>query len=496
MPLFVPFRLLPIVCMLSVVAFLIGIEFQLCLAGEADAPKYQFPKRPNIVLMVADDLGAVDLACYGSDLHETPHLDRFARQSIFFTNAYAAGSICTPTRASILTGKTPAKLHMTIWREWALEPPESDQNRKVVPPKSISNLPLEEYTLAEALQDEGYATVHIGKWHLGVERYFPQFHGFDIQLGGNEWGCPTTFFHPFYKGDPKHSSSRRIRPLDKLGKPGEYLTDRITTEALSIVDQVKHNPFFLHINWWNPHFPIEAPQPLVDKYSKKVRPELKHQNETYAGMIEILDNNFQRVIEHFRKNGLAENTVFIFTSDNGGSVHKHNGRSMTNNFPFRSGKGALYEGGTRVPLLIYWPGVTPQSGAVCDEMVSTIDFYPTILELVGAKGSEQQNRDMEGISFASLLHAPDTKLDRNTLYWHYPHYYPTTGPVSSIREDNWKLVYYYKTGGNVAELYDLKEDKGESKNLAAQEPQLTKRLTEKLLAMLNESNARLPTIRD
>lgn len=443
------------------------------------------PERPsNFVFLLADDLGWADLACYGADLHETPNLDRLAKESVRFTDAYAAAPVCTPTRASILTGKTPARLHMTIWREASADPP---LKRKLVPPIAVGDLPHEQVTLAEVLHDAGYYTAHVGKWHLGDASFFPETQGFDANIGGSHWGAPTTFFFP-YSGSGTFGNEFRYVPHLELGSPGEYLTDRLTSEAIRIVENVHNRPFFLNMWWHSVHTPIEAPEPMVEPFRQRLRPEMNHQNASYAAMVASLDKNVGRLLAKLEELGVADRTVVLFTSDNGGFINQYRGQAVTNNAPLRSGKGSLYEGGVRVPLMIRWPGVTP-NGATCRQPVSTIDFYPTLLEIAGLPGNAEHNASVDGKSLVPLLIKPDGNLDRRTLYWHYPHYYPTTTPVSSIRQGDWKLLHYYED--DRAELYNLADDLGEQNDLAAARPEVAKRLRTELDGLLSGVDAQL-----
>ena len=393
----------------------------------------------NFVFILVDDLGWSDLGCYGADLHETPNIDRFAGQCQRFTQAYSASPVCSPTRASIMTGKYPARLHMTVWREDTLRPP--DTSRKLSPPQCVSDLPHEEFTIAEALKDAGYKTIHIGKWHLGDSSHYPETQGFDVNIGGTNWGAPETFFYP-YRGEEYFGEYRYVPHLE-FGKEGEYLTDRLTDEALKCIDRVKGGPFYLNLAYHTVHSPIEGKAELVAYYREKLKEGLNHKNATYASMVHSLDQNVGRILKRIDEPGLADRTVVILFSDNGGVANEIHGESVTDNYPLRSGKGSLYEGGIREPLLVHWPGVT-RPGSVCDEPVCSIDLYPTMLEMGGIRGNEEQNRAMDGLSFASLLRDPGSSLEREALYWHYPHYYPTTTPVSAVRQGNWKLLEYYE----------------------------------------------------
>ncbi len=379
----------------------------------------------NVVFILADDLGWSDLACYGSDLHETPHLDRFAEQAVRFTDAYAASPVCSPTRASLMTGKHPARLHMTIWREAAKE----RGHRQLLEPITRGDLPLQELTLAEVLHAAGYYTAHVGKWHLGSAEFYPQAHGFDLNIGGTLWGAPQTYFYPF-RGTQYSPEWRYVPDLEPSG-PGDYLTDRLTDKALEIIDRVADRPFYLNLWYHSVHTPIEGKQDLVAKYLPKAAASHVHTNPDFAAMLECLDANVGRVLARLQEKGIADRTIVVFGSDNGGYVgicKLQPGIPVTSNSPLRSGKGSLYEGGIRVPLMIRWPGVTPP-GSVCHEMVLSCDLYPTLLSILG-HGADLPP-DLDGVDIRPLLKDPTAKLNRDTLYFHYPHYYTTTTPVSA-----------------------------------------------------------------
>lgn len=470
-------------------AFLLALLSAACLPTSGRGAERETEKPWNFVFLLADDLGWADLACYGGDLHETPHLDRLAKESVRFTDAYAAAPVCTPTRASILTGKTPARLHMTIWREASGNPP---LKRKVVPPVTVGDLPHEEVTLAEVLHEAGYYTAHVGKWHLGGASHYPETHGFDANIGGSHWGAPTTFFYP-YSGSGTFGNEFRYVPHLEFGSPDEYLTDRLTDEAIRIVEHVHDRPFFLNMWWHTVHTPIEAPEEMVEPYRERLRPELNHQNATYAAMVKSLDTNAGRLLAKLEELGVADRTVVVFTSDNGGFVNKNRGQTVTNNAPLRSGKGSLYEGGVRVPLMVRWPGVTPEGG-VCREPVSTIDFYPTLLEIGGLAGSAEHNATVDGVSLVPVLRKPEASLARDTLYWHYPHYYPTTSPVSSIRQGDWKLLHYYED--DRVELFNLADDLGEERDLASGRAEVAAGLRKELDGVLGGVGAQFGTGRD
>jgi arylsulfatase A len=437
---------------------------------------------PNVVLIVADDLGWSDLGCYGSDLHQTPRLDALAAQSVRFSNAYAASPVCTPTRASILTGKHPARLQMTIWRESALQ----RGNRKLLQPVTRGDLPLEELTLAEVLRDAGYYTAHIGKWHLGRAESYPQPHGFNVNIGGTLWGAPQTFFYPF-RGDQYFRDWRYVPDLEP-GTAGDYLTDRLTDKALSIIEQHRDQPFFINLWYHAVHTPIEGKPELVDKYEAKIADSDRHRNPDYAAMVETLDANVGRVLDKLDELGLAENTLVIFFSDNGGFVNPcklHPGRPVTNNAPLRSGKGSCYEGGIRVPLIVRMPRESNQ-GRVVDTPVTSCDLFPTILSLLGL--SEQVRQPIDGVDISEVI-SSGSSVTRD-LFFHYPHYYPTTTPVSAIRSGRWKLLHYYED--DRTELYDLESDLGEQANLSETRAEIAGRLQMKLDAWLASVEAQMP----
>jgi arylsulfatase A len=447
--------------------------------------------RPNFLFITVDDLGWADLGCYGADLHETPNIDRFAAGSQKFTDAYAAAAICTPTRASLLTGKSPAKLNMTIWREWAKN---KKYDGKLIPPDVEGNLPLEEVTIAEALQDAGYVTAHLGKWHVGDAEHFPEVQGFDINVGATVWGAPPTFFYP-YKGEI-YGSQRFTPGLEKdasgqynLDRDGEYLTDRLTDEAINIMERFRDESFFINLSYYTVHTPVEAKAELVEYYEKRLRPGMSHQNAAYAAMVHILDENIGKLLKKLDELDLKKNTVVVFISDNGGFINEWDGKTVTDNSPLRSGKGALYEGGIRVPTMIRWPGTTTP-GAICDYPVTTYDFYPTILEMAAIQGDPGQARELDGISLVPVLENPQAKLKQREIYWHYPHYYHTTTPVSAIRQGDWKLLEFFEDGH--AELYNLEGDIGEKNDLAKKNPAKTTELRNLLSQWRKNVGAPMP----
>jgi arylsulfatase A-like enzyme len=433
------------------------------------------------VFLLADDLGWADLGVYGADLHQTPNLDRFAASGVRFTNAYTASPVCSPTRASILTGKHPARLHMTIWREAAHHPP---LDRKLLTPRTMDHLPHAEVTLGEVFKQAGYVTAHIGKWHLGTAEHYPQTQGYDYNIGGTLWGAPQTFFYP-YSGDRYFREPRYVPHLED-GRPGEYLTDRLTSEAIEILERHQDQPFFLQLWYHSVHTPIEGKPDVAARYAKKIQAGMNHRNAHYAAMVESLDENVGRVLRKLDELGLAQNTVVVFTSDNGGFINNWEGEPVTSNAPLRSGKGSLYEGGVRVPAIVRWPGVTP-AGGVSHTPVSSVDFFPTLLSIAGLSSTVRG----DGTNLTPLLRNPSAKLNREALYFHYPHYYATTTPVSSIRVGDWKLLEYYEDGK--LELYNLAQDPGEANDLAAANRESALNLRKRLHVWLDEVGAQLPT---
>lgn len=460
----------------------------LLLAGWGSAtPVRAGEPRPNIVLMLADDLGWSDLGCYGADLHETPHLDRLAREGVRFTQAYAM-SVCSPTRAALLTGRHAARLNLTVWREAAVnrDADASRTQRALLPPATATDLPHPETTLAEVLRAAGYRTFHVGKWHLGAADHSPETQGFDVNVGGTHWGAPVTYFWPF-SGTNSAGEYRQVPGLGP-GRAGEELTDRLTDEALRLIDGAGERPFFLNLWLHSPHTPVEGKPALVEHFRRRLRPGLRHQNPDYAAMVRTLDDNVGRVLARLDARRLARRTLVIFTSDNGGYNQPFRGRAVTDNFPLRSGKGSLYEGGIRVPLIIRMPGLTP-GGSVCAEPVICMDFFPTIGELAGVAGDTA----VDGLSLVPLLRHPAASLGREALCFHYPHYYPATSPVSAVRAGDWKLLEYFE-GGRV-ELYQLHDDPSEQRNLASAEPGRAAELHRRLQRWREEVGARRPTPR-
>lgn len=428
----------------------------------ADAPKPV--SKPNIIFILADDLGWTDGGCFGSTFYETPNIDRLAAQGMRFTDNYSACTVCSPSRAAILTGQYPARLHLTDFI-----PGHVRTKAKLSVPDWTMHLPLEVPNLAKALKSAGYATASIGKWHLGKEEFWPEKQGFDLNIAGCEKGQPPTYFSPY-----------KIQTLPE-GPPGEFLSDRLTSEAIKFIEQNKDRPFFIYLPHYAVHSPIMAKPEVSAKYNSKVDKQAPHKNPKYAGLIESVDDSVGRLLAKLDELKLSENTIVIFTSDNGGL------KAVTSNLPLRAGKGSAYEGGVRVPLIIKWPGVT-KPGSVCHEPVIGVDFYPTLLAMAGVMPPPGV---VDGESLEPLLRQSGS-MNRDAIYWHYPHYHPNGAtPYGAIREGDFRLVEFYED--NHVELYNLKDDIGETKDLAATLPDKTAALRQKLHDWRQHVDAQMPT---
>ncbi len=409
-------------------------------------------RKPNILFILIDDMGWSDLGCYGNPFHETPHIDGLARQGMRFTDAYAACPVCSPTRASIMSGQYPARVGVIDFIPGHWRPYEKLR----VPTNRTQYLPLEIVTLAEALQSTGYVTSHIGKWHLGGREHSPERQGFDFawQQGQNRNDKQVTAF-----------------------------TDR----AIEFIETNRGKPFFLHLSHHTVHIPLEAPPELIEKYEKKPKPATGVNNPTYAAMVEHLDRSVGRLLHKLDELNLSNDTIVIFFSDNGGlrQMYTGNGPIVTTNAPLRNEKGTVYEGGIRVPLIVRWPGVV-EPGSVCHTPVSSVDFYPTLLDVTKAQKPEGQTLD--GESLIPLLRQKGELPDR-ALRWHYPIYHHST-PAGAIREGDWKLLEFFDDGH--LELYNLREDIGERSNLAARQPAKASELQRKLAAWRKSVDAAMP----
>lgn len=434
-------------------------------------------EKPNIVFLLVDDLGWGDFGCYGAKFNETPNIDRLAADGMRFTNAYAACTVCSPSRAAILSGRYPARLHLTDWIAGHNQP-----NAKLAIPDWKMKLDHERVLLPEALKNGGYSTAFFGKWHLmpngqpDMHEHFPSNHGFDINVGGREWGQP--------KGPGKYFSPFGMPNLED-GKPGDYLTDKLTDQAISFLDKTRRGtPFLLYFSYYTVHSPLMAPPARVAKYQKKARDFENTKNELLnpdrAGMVESLDASVGRIVEKLEAMGMAENTVIILTGDNGGDDQRTTGG-------LRNFKGWPHEGAVREPLIVKYPGKITK-GSVCDEMVIGMDFYPTLLEFAGLNPLPEEHKD--GVSITPLLTGVKKSLDRNALYWHYPHYHRTK-PYGAIRAGNWKLIEFFED--ERLELFDLKADPNERNDLAGAKPEKAAELLMKLKKWRKDVDAQMPT---
>ena len=464
-------------------ALLLGVAFlTTALSTLSAAASESPPQRMNLVLFLIDDLGWSDLGCYGSSYYETPHIDRLAERGMKFTDAYASCCVCSPTRAALLTGRYPARLMLT---EWLPSGRWDAKKYKLREGRYLSALPLQEFTLAEALREAGYKTGHFGKWHLGgLSYYYPEHQGFDVNVGGNDHGAPGDYFYP-YQGDwkiPTTETRSRWRVLEE-GREGDYLTDVLTDKAVEFIKENQDQSFFVYLSHYAVHTPIQGKEEIVNKYRNKP-PSNNQSNPGYAAMIESVDQSVGRVMETLEELGLRDRTLVIFTSDNGG-----NGK-VTSNSPLRGNKGNYYEGGIRVPALVLWPGQT-QPGSVSSEPIISSDFYPTVLECLGLPLRPTQHVD--GLSLVPVL-KQSSGLAREALYWHYPHYItnhpnPAT-PMGVIRAGDWKLLEFFEDGH--LELYNLKDDLGERRDLAGEMPDRVREMREKLARWREEVRAEMP----
>ncbi|MBM7566110.1 sulfatase [Paenibacillus sacheonensis] len=451
-------------------------------------------KKPNVLFILIDDMGWKDLGCYGSAFYETPHLDRLAAEGIRFTDAYAAAPVCSPTRASIMSGKYPANVGVTNWIGGRTA-------GKLIDAPYIRHLPLQEKSVASALKEQGYRTWHVGKWHLGGQDHYPDKHGFDVNIGGCSWGMPLNgFFSPY-----------GIETLEE-GPVGEYLTDRLTDEAIRLIRQNDGTPFFLNLWHYAVHIPIEVSAELTERFAAKARSlgldqldpfvagepfpcehkqhlrvqrRMIQSDPAYAAMIYNLDWNIGRLIEALEETEQLDDTVIVFTSDNGGLATAEG--SPTCNSPLQEGKGWMYEGGVREPLIVRWSGVV-KPGSISEVPVSSPDFYPTLLEIAGAGPLPEQHED--GVSFVPLLKGEE-RLDREALFWHYPHYGNQGGtPGSAVREGVYKLIEFFEDGR--LELYNLRTDLSEASTIAGEQPEITERLHRKLRDWRERIEAKIP----
>jgi arylsulfatase A-like enzyme len=423
----------------------------------------------NFIIILIDDMGWTDLTSFGSKFYQTPNVDRLVSQGMKFTNAYAACPVCSPSRAAIMTGKYPARLHLTDWIPGRKQWPTA----KVIVPEFEQQLTLPEVTIAEALAPEGYTSAAIGKWHLGGKPYYPERQGFAVNIGGTEKGSPPSYFPPY-----------NIPGLEPRF-PNDYLTDNLSSRAEQFIESNKDRPFFLYLAHFAVHLPLGSKPEVTAKYKARVSPDNPQHHPVYAGMVEGADDSVGRIMKKLDDLNLTRNTVVIFLSDNGGL--RYEGKQtepITSNAPLRAGKGHLYEGGVRIPMIVRWPGKV-KPGSVCDVPVVGADLYPTIVAAAGAQ--KHSGKPIDGMDIAPLL-AGGSGLKRDALYWHYPHYSNQGGvPGGAIRRGDFKLIEFYEDGR--AELYNLKEDVGEKHNLAAKYPDKVKEMRRALAEWRRSVNA-------
>ena len=430
---------------------------------------------PNIILIFIDDMGWKDVGCYGNDFIDTPHIDQLAAEGVRFTDFYAAGAVCSPTRCAVQSGQNQARIGITAhipghWRPF----------ERVITPRPTMALPLETVTIAESLKAAGYATGYVGKWHLGTTPQFqPNHQGYDFSavIGG-----------PHLPGKYRVQSPNVPKP-----KKGQYRTEYEADLCIDFVNDNKDKPFFLMLSPFAVHIPLGAMSEKVDKYTKKAAKEnRKLPHPIYAAMVEHCDDMVGRLVKAIEEAGIAENTMIVFTSDNGGLYRRYDYRpaaddNVSSLAPLKGEKGSLHEGGVRVPLIVKYPPIT-KPGTVCSEPTISFDFFPTFVDL--ADGKLPADQTIDGLSLMPLLSDPTTKLKRNALHWHYPHYHHDR-PASSIRERDWKLIEYLDGTGDV-EIYNLAEDIGETKNLVAERPGRTADLKKKLNQWRQDVVARMP----
>jgi arylsulfatase A-like enzyme len=447
-------------------------------------------QRPNVLFILADDLGWRDLSVEGSTFYESPNIDRIANEGVRFSNGYATCQVCSPSRASIMTGKYPARIDITEWIGGAMGE-EWKRNTPMLPAIYNHNLDHKDTTLAEAFKQAGYTTFFAGKWHLGGEGSHPDDHGFDINIGGHHRGSPPGgFFSPY------------DNPRMESGPLGEYLPLRLATETKKFIREHKDRPFLAYLSFYMVHAPLQTTEVLWKKYRAKAAAQPQpterflidrtspvrqvQDHPVYAGMIEAMDTAVGQVLETLDELGLTKNTIIVFTSDNGG-VSAGDAKA-TSNLPFRGGKGRQWEGGIREPYYIKWSQSSINGTTVNTPVIGT-DFFPTLLDLAGIPQLPKQHVD--GVSLKPLLLGKSIKP--RPLFWHYPHYSNQRGdPCTAIREGDWKLIYYHED--KHIELYNLVSDPGEHVDLAGNYPGLEKSLMNKLLAWTVEVDAKFPTV--
>jgi arylsulfatase A len=442
------------------------------------------PAPPNVIFVLVDDLGWADLSCQGSKFYATPNIDRLAAQGVRFTQAYAAAAVCSPTRAAILTGRSPARTGITDWIRSRFQRPggatpaanpteyEAPPERQLACPPNPFWLDLEEVTLAELFRSAGYATCHVGKWHLGDDAQYPEHQGFDENHGGCDYGQPPTYFDPY-------RTERLPRGIPTLPprQAGEYLTDREADEAVAFIVRSADRPFFLYLAHYAVHTPLEAKDDVRRRYAE--HEDRGKRSPVYAALVESVDDCMGRLLDTLQEQGLAERTIVVFTSDNGGLL------GPTDNAPLRSGKGHPHEGGIRVPAIVRWPGQLAP-GRVSDAPVTSVDWLPT---LCAAAGIALPERALDGVSLLPHLRDAGVALPARRLFWFFPHYRGDETPYAIVRAGDLKLIERFE--GSV-ELFDLAADPREQHDVAKQRPTDVVALRAALAEQLAATGARLP----
>ncbi len=467
-------------------------------AQAADSTKVEpGSKKPNVVFILADDLGWKDTSLYGSSFYETPNIDRLATRGMLFTQAYAASPLCSPTRGSILTGLYPGRIgittpcgHEPAVRLEATLAAKAQPYQRALQPTSASRLKTEYYTLAEAFHDDGYVTGHFGKWHLGQEPYSPLQQGFDVDVPHTSGPGPAASYQGPWKFPPQ---------LNFIGQPGENIEDRIAEEAIKFLKTNKDKPFYLNYWAFSVHAPWDSKPEVVEKYRGKAKPDSPQRNPVYGAMVETLDKNVGKLLDTLDELKIADKTIVVFFSDNGGVdwgggdaclIPGYGEIPATSNAPLRGGKATIYEGGTREPCVVVWPGKV-KPGSQSDALFSSVDWYPTLLDMTGV--TPKQAVKFDGVSeVPALLGKGDP---RDTAFCFFPHYVRGTFPAVWVRRGDWKLIRFFCDSPEQTdrfELYNLKEDLGESKNLAAEHPDKVKELDALISEHLKEINAVIP----
>ncbi len=479
-----------------VLAAAVALLAAACAAGQTAPPEPtgQLPARrpPNVLVFLADDLGQRDLGSYGSTFHETPHLDQLARDGLRFTSAYAAAPVCSPTRASLLTGQWPQRTGITDYIGAPPTPDRWTRNTRALPAPFADRLAHDATTLAGQMKSAGYATFFAGKWHLGPEGWWPEDQGFDVNMGGIDRGGPyggNRYFSPY--GNPRLTD----------GPDGEHLPDRLAAETTRFIEAHRDRPFFAYLSFYSVHTPLMARPDLEQKYTEKRRRlgleaawgreferdvRLVQEHAVYAGMVDAMDQAVGKVLAQLDALGLRDDTMVIFTSDNGGLSTSEGW--PTSNAPLRAGKGWMYEGGLRVPFIVRWPGRVARPGSEVETPVTSPDLLPTVL--AAADVDPRADSTVDGISLLPLL--AGQPLAERPLFWHYPHYGNQGGaPSAAIRRGDWKLIEWQEDGR--VELFDVAHDIGETKDRASAEPGRVAQLRGELHAWQREVGAVMPT---